>query len=617
MAITADSLRWYQSERMTDEDDGGGQMTGNEIVPGIENQVFDDLSDVDRAAGDVSLRKVYAAVGSLDDDKYLDAGAVVMRHPADPDVSVTIFSTGDYYDERTQMQALLESSITRGALYTGWLWGDHIPGQRALTLWQRESYPLPSVGARIELIAMVSGVEDHSQVLWITRIVSELVERTDEQGTYRVRMLTLELAEALDGSYSGVEPQRYDPATNTNGTKVYETRYNPEVVNLCGIRPLVAAADVGDYTVQIDSLYAPLIPTALAESALADVNPGGDSEVLIRSSTGTVSFTTSTDTIKPGAALYLGCGCFPGTLSIVVSGSTITDTGGSLYLSGTDIGIIDYGNGICTWADSCPAYGATSKAVTFAPAAKPLRVADTASQAVTVENRGFVWVITLSPIPQPGSLRAAYRVNDAWYVLQDMGGGLLRGADSSYGSGSVNFSTGTVTLTTGALPDPDSEILYAWAVPINYIARGGDPVDAPKVTGQTVHPGVAPNSVTVEWTVGATTYTLADDGAGALTGTGGIGEINYSTGVWEVTPTTLPPLGTEFEITYDWGDPIEETYTPARDGNGDVPLTLVNVPLAGTVEVEWEMALEDLEDQFALTEEFIPWKPPAKIGGNW
>ena len=74
MAITADNLRWYQSERMTDQTDGGGRLTGNEIVFGTENQIFDDLSDVDRAAGDVSIRKVYASVASASDDKYLDAG---------------------------------------------------------------------------------------------------------------------------------------------------------------------------------------------------------------------------------------------------------------------------------------------------------------------------------------------------------------------------------------------------------------------------------------------------------------------------------------------------------------------------------------------------------------
>ena len=116
MAITADTLRWYRSERMTDEDDGGGQMSGTEIVPGQENQVFDDLSDVDRAAGDVSIRKVYAAVASNDDDKYLDAGVLVLRPPADPTAAVTLFSTGDYYDERAALRERLESGITRGGL---------------------------------------------------------------------------------------------------------------------------------------------------------------------------------------------------------------------------------------------------------------------------------------------------------------------------------------------------------------------------------------------------------------------------------------------------------------------------------------------------------------------
>ena len=92
-----------------------------------------------------------------------------------------------------------------------------------------------------------------------------------------------------------------------------------------------------------------------------------------------------------------------------------------------DIGTIDYSNGVCIWTSACPAYGAATKTVTYKPAAVPMRVADTASQAVLLENRGFVWVITLAPIPSPGSLRVAYRVNNAWYVLMDQGDGTLAG----------------------------------------------------------------------------------------------------------------------------------------------------------------------------------------------
>ena len=64
MTISVADLKFYTAERMTDNTDGGGQMSGHEIVSGASNQIFDDLSDVDRAVGDASIRKVYAAVTS-------------------------------------------------------------------------------------------------------------------------------------------------------------------------------------------------------------------------------------------------------------------------------------------------------------------------------------------------------------------------------------------------------------------------------------------------------------------------------------------------------------------------------------------------------------------------
>jgi hypothetical protein len=620
MAITADTLRWHQSERMSDESDGGGQMSGTEIVSGQENQIFDDLSDVDRAAGDASIRKVYARVASPDADKYLDAGIVVWSPPADPDVSVLVFSTGDYYDERAAMKEKLESGISRGATWQGWLWGQHIAGQRAVTLWQRLSAKLPAIGQRMELVAWSGGAEQHSQVLWVTRVVSELVERNDTGGTYQVRSVVLELAEALRANYAGLEPQRMDPSAPA--TLVYDTRYNHGAVELVGVKPVALAAALGDYTVKVSGgLFQPLIPTALAETAIPDATPGGDAITLVPAADGTVSWTTTADAIGPGKALYLGGPVYPGTVSIGVSGSTLTDQGGAMLLAGSQIGTIDYSAGACLWAAGCPAYGTASKTVAYRPGAAPSRVADSAAQAVTVENRGYVWVMTLAPIPAPGTLRVAYRAENAWYVIAEDGGGSLRGADSSYGSGTLNFSTGTVTVTTGAMPDPESEILYTWGTPVAYTARGGDPVDAPVVRGTTAHPGVAPGTVEVEWTVGASTYTLTDNGSGALAGTGGSGEIVYATGAWWVRPTTVPPVGTEFAIAYDYGPPTVETFAgPTRNGEGNIPLTLAATPRAGSLQVEWPMELTDLADQWAIAEELIPpasRDPWSIIGGHW
>jgi hypothetical protein len=597
MPITANDLRWFQSERMTDEDDGGGQMSGTEIVSGVENLIFDDLSDVDRAAGDVSIRKVYAAVASDSDDKYLDAGILVLTPPADPATSVLCFTTGSYYDERAALQAKLESGMVRGAVFMGWLWGDHIDGQRAVTLWQRLSAQIPSSNTRLELVARQGGVTLHTQTIWITRVTASIVERSDEKGTYQVRAIVCEVAEPLREDYRGLEPSRNDPSTDdTNGrTIVYETRYNSDSVALCGVRPLAAAAEIGDFTIQVDDLYSPLIPTAMSETPLADTTPGAGLGTLVPGADGTLTWSTTTDTIKPGGALYLGSPCLPGTLSIAVSGSTITDAGGVLYIAESQVGVIDYGNGVCTWTDACPNFGTANKAITLRPAAIPSRVADSAALSVSLENRGYVWVITLAPIPAPGTLQIAYRANNAWYVLTDRGAGALSGADSAYGTASLNFSTGTVTLTCGVLPDPDSDILFTWGTAVSYTARGGTAVDPPKVSGTTANPGVAPGTVSVAWTVGQTTYTLTDTaGDGVLSGTGGSGRIRYKAGTWEVTPTAVPAVGTVFTITYDYGPPTEETFShPAREVDGTLSLVLDAVPRAGTVEVEWNTLIID------------------------
>lgn len=626
MAIVVADLKFFQSERMTDESDGGGRMSAVEIASGTENSVFDDLSDVDRAAGDVSIRKVYAAVTSETNDKYLDAGVVIFKPPADPAVSVLAFSTADSYDERNALKNKLESSITRGSRYGGYLWGDHTSGQRAVTLWQRPTTELPAIGRRLEIAMFSGGVQMHSQVLWITRVTESLITRYDSEGGFQIRRVICEIAEALTGNYTGLEPIRYDTATPD--THVYDTRYNSGALPLFGAQPLAESASVGDHSVRVEDLYAPLIPTAFVETALPDATPGGDSAALVAAAAAAVSFTTTLNVVGPGKSLFLGSGVKPGTVSIVVSGSTISDLNGYLMLAGAQVGTIRYSQGVCVFNDACPSYGTTSKAVNFIPAALPLRVEDTAAQAVTVENRGFVWVLTVAPIPAPGSLRVSYRVNNAWYTIIDGGGGLLSGADSSYGSGTVDFTTGTVVLQTGELPDVGSEILYAWSTAVNYITRGGDGVAAPVLRFKIANPSVLPGSVTAEWVQGTTTYTITDVDPPVegtienLHGTGGKGFINYATGEGWIQPATVPAMGTEFSLDYEFGDPaglVTETIaSPALSATGMLEFTLDALPKAGTLKLSVPVTAVDFigeEGQDTEIEETIePPPPPDKKG---
>jgi hypothetical protein len=579
MAITADSLRFYKSERMTDQPDGGGRMVGTEIVSGIENQIFDDITDVDYAAGDVSIRKVYALVKSNDTDKYLDAGFAIVSPPLGAGVTVCAFSTGSFYDDRTALVGKLEGAIVRGGRWDGYLWSH---GQRSITLWQRPEAKLPSVNGRIFLVTGTI-----SEVAWITRVLTSDLTLTDINGPYYIKQVVLEVAEPLKNAYSGSEPTRFAPA-NAPGTLIYDSNYDPYAVEMCGIKALVANADFGAYSVRVDNLYAPIIPTALAETPIADTTPAATVATLVLANAATVSSTTTANCIGPNLSWFLGTGIYPGTLSIACAGSTIVDSAGSALMGGTVVGAVSYSAGTVTWNTACPAFGANQKTATWKPSAAPIRVGNTAAIPVTVENQGYVYVTTVEPIPSPGSLRVSYRAAGNWYTLADGGNGTLLGVDSSYGSGVMSLSTGTVQITTGALPDVDSAIMLVWGVPITTVARGGSALATPAWRGTLANAGAAPGTVHAAWTVGAGNFALVDNGAGILAGTGGTGTIRYSDGYYEIRPSVLPPAGTVLSLTYDHGPLSEQTFSaPAREPGGTLLLQMDLVPRAGLVEIEY------------------------------
>ena len=61
MAITNDDVKLFEGQRLTDEADGGGLVTGREVIDGNANNLFQDISRIDRTVGDVALRKAFIA----------------------------------------------------------------------------------------------------------------------------------------------------------------------------------------------------------------------------------------------------------------------------------------------------------------------------------------------------------------------------------------------------------------------------------------------------------------------------------------------------------------------------------------------------------------------------
>ncbi|MFK0571345.1 hypothetical protein [Endozoicomonas sp.] len=45
-------VKLFESQRLTDEDDGGGRATGSEVIDGNVNNLFQDIPRIDRTIGD-------------------------------------------------------------------------------------------------------------------------------------------------------------------------------------------------------------------------------------------------------------------------------------------------------------------------------------------------------------------------------------------------------------------------------------------------------------------------------------------------------------------------------------------------------------------------------------
>ncbi|RKR79623.1 hypothetical protein [Marinobacter nauticus] len=80
------------------------------------------------------------------------------------------------------------------------------------------------------------------------------------------------------------------------------------------------------------------------------------------------------------------------------------------------------------------------------------------------------------------------------------------------------------------------------------------------VGGYVSRRNITPNTLTIEWAIGATTYSLTDDGAGNLTGNGS-GEVSYWNGRVFFRPNPAPtPADGDYSISYnEWAATLKKT----------------------------------------------------------
>lgn len=597
MAILAGDIKLVASQVMDDVPEGGGAPTSTIIQDAVSNSIFNDISELDRAGGRVNLRKVFSHIQTPDTDDYLGANVIVAEAPADPRVAVTIFKATNTFDRRSDARDRIEAYLNKGGLWDGYLLENHIAGQRSIQIFQRPSAEIPPIGRTLYLVANEGAGNEYSQYVRVIDVTVNARTFSASVGggvvDYAASVITVDLSDALLYDFPGSPPSRYftqEPAK----TKLRDTVV-ADASKYYGAATTTAPVAIGAVAAAVASIFTQLVPSAQTETPLISVNAAGNAESLIDSASGTVSIDTSVP-FSAGNNIYIGNSAVPGSLSITVSGGTLTDSGGDLLAGSSVIGTVDYARGVLAFATSSPTYNG-AKTITFRPAAAPIQLGDSAAIAVSIENRGYNYALTIIPSPAPKTLVVSFMAQGKWYDLRDNGAGQIKGSDPTFGVGNFSYSTGTVAVTLGALPDVGSEIIYTWGSTASYINRSAIAVPPPKVALQLSHTGLIPGSINIAWNDGAA-RTASDDGNGNITGDA-TGKVRYQTGLIELTPNNLPAGGQSYVVDYSYGAPLAQNFpTPTRNGNGTLDIAISGGNLAtGTVEVEWNLKVGTLAYQ--------------------
>lgn len=574
MTINLSDIKLLESERMSDAANGGGRRTSRIIVDGVPGNIFPKVSRLDSVYGRVNLYKIYGAVVTANLDTYAGALAIIVTPPANGQIHANLFSTGSDYDTRTAARDRIESYVVAGPESRMVLYGRQLLGQQAVLVYQRVEEPLPEVGEVYCLSKEVGGITAYQQFVRVSDITHEVRTFTDVNGEFKCRVVTLKIGASLRYEFRGPDsPSRY---SGVGREALVRATTVADASRYFGIRPLAEAAEEGALTIRVDSVYSPIVPTTQRESPISLASIAG-ATTRQQVSPGTVVF-PSTPVLSNGTARYF-CPLLPkpGTVSVVLISSgtpstPVVDDGKGNITVGYG-GSVNYETGeVNLTLPTVLSPDIWSIQVTCVPVADVSQPARNKEIEITLGNRGTVYSQVLNPLPSPGSIIIDYRALGKWYRLRDDGLGVVSGADPAHGTGSVDYASGALVFTLGALPDVESSVLTSWGSPIDYVIRAGATQDTGSTTAlrqslTLTHLPVAPASLVLHFVSNGTAYTATTSAGGAFSGNGVTGTVDHSTGAVEITYTTRKP---------DVASNVTASYNQQLEDNPAAPVNVTN-----------------------------------------
>ncbi len=559
MPITADDIVLLESERLTDAYNAGGRQTTHVVPDNVAGNVFPKVSRLDATYGRVNLRKLYLAVRTALTEMYSGAHVIVSEPPTDPLVQPLLFSTGSSFDTRADVQNRIESYVVAGPESSYVLYGTQVSEQMSIKVYARESAPLPDIGD-VLCLSIESGADaGNQQYVRITDVEHGVAEFEDSRGVFYRRVITLGISARLVRDYPAGPVVR--ESAHGNATLVRETVI-ADAARYFGTQRLTQPATARDLSVYVSSVYGQVVPSTRREAPVVSAMIAGVQTFVAAAATDTqenlgTAYTASGDYVR-----YFGGPVMPGSVRLIrtANGDVVyQDDGRGNLISTTPTyfqdGTVDYLAGRVAFRKLSNTFsGDQVRSWVYRRAAQVEHPSHTRDIAITPATRGTVYAETLLPIPAPGTLILDYRALGRWYRLRDDGTGNVVGADPSLGNGSIDYTTGALVVTLGALPDIGSAVLLAWGSPAHYEIL----TPSPTVTysGTLGERAVEPESITWAWTSGGVARTATDDGSGAITGHAG-GNVDYWSATYTLDLATYP---------IDPDTDLYVTWTPYQDG---------------------------------------------------
>lgn len=447
MAITTADVKLFNAATVD-----GGEESGVEIVSGELNNLFPNISRVDRAAGELSIRKVYGRVTTIGNETYYSPHVILTDSPDQAGVDGFVFTTNNKYDDIGDAETYLDGRVVFTSLYAAVSSTPFIPvaiGNYTVDLAVSDEADRPLIGHIIyngnstSYYRVVNANFISSTGVLIKQNANDAEVNADNLKRYRIQ---------LD-----------KPLTNASWTSTYRTVTNSNYK----VYSNLPITNISNEIVSVDSLSKQFLPAVPQKNSIANfyIDP-------------TTIDVISTFVINPSSVVHTECSGttymaefnvqfsnssvisvdFYGTSSNLIASYRIFSNNTFELVSGTSMGTValDRATGLLTWTVN----GQIPYGVSISGG--ELATKNSSSQKTyyksVVGDRKNAYSITLPDSPIGDSqVLVQYRYDNSWLVAYANGSDFTGAA-----TGSVSRSSGVIDIVLSELPDSDSGIIVTY-----------------------------------------------------------------------------------------------------------------------------------------------------------